>query len=205
MGVYAKYVFAPVLDWCMRQPPVLEHRQKVVPLARGRVLEIGIGSGLNLPYYDARRVEKVWGLEPLAELRAVASKRAADAGVSVEILDAAGEAIPIDDRFFDTVLTTWTMCSIADVPRALGEMRRVLKPDGRLVFAEHGLSFEAGVARWQNRLNPLWRVISGGCNMNRRIAPLVRDAGFRFDTLETAYLEGPRVLTYTYWGTAVPA
>jgi SAM-dependent methyltransferase len=205
MGLYAKYVWAPILDWCMRQPPVLEHRQRVVPLARGRVLEIGIGSGLNLPYYDASRVEKVWGLEPCPELRAVARGRAERAGLSVEIVDAAGEEIPMDDRFFDTVLTTWTMCSIAEVGRALGEMRRVLRPDGRLVFAEHGLSSEERVARWQNRLNPLWRVVSGGCNMNRRIAPLVRDAGFRFESLETAYLEGPRLLTYTYWGTAAVA
>jgi SAM-dependent methyltransferase len=205
MSLYAKYVWAPLLDWCMRQPPVLEHRRKVVPLARGRVLEVGIGSGLNLPYYDTPRVEKVWGLEPSPELRAVASARAANAGLHVEILDAAGEAVPMDDRFFDTVLTTWTMCSIADVPRALREMRRVLKPEGRLVFAEHGLSADAPVARWQNRLNPVWRILSGGCNMNRHIAPLVRDAGFRFEALETAYLEGPRVLTYTYWGTAAPA
>jgi SAM-dependent methyltransferase len=205
MGLYARYVWAPLLDWFMRQPPVMAQRRRVVPSARGRVLEIGIGSGLNLGFYDATRVEAVWGLEPSLELQAVARRRAERAAVPVEFVTASAERIPLDAASFDTVVTTWTLCSIPDAARALGEMRRVLKPDGRLVFTEHGLSSELGVARWQRRLNPCWHVLSGGCNIDRGIESLVRGAGFRIERLENLYLEGPKLLTYTYAGSAAPA
>ena len=205
MGLYAAYVWAPILDWVMRQPPIMDQRRKIVPLASGRVLEIGIGSGLNLGFYDAARVEKLWGLEPSADLQRVAVRRAAETPLAVEIVSGSAESIPLDTASADTVITTWTMCSIADLPRALGEIRRVLRPQGRLLFAEHGLATDAGVARWQRRLNPCWRLLSGGCNMDRPIAELVRRAGFRIDDIENAYLDGPKVLTFNSWGTAVPA
>jgi len=181
----------------------MRHRRKVVPGARGRVLEVGMGSGLNLSAYDRTHVEKVWGIEPSLALQAVARERAAAAGIQVEFVGLSGEDIPADEASFDTVVTTWTLCSIPDAARALGEMRRVLRPAGRLVFAEHGIAAEPGVARWQHRLNPLWRRFSSGCNMNRSIPDLIREAGFEIEGLETEYLPGPKVLAYNYWGVAV--
>jgi len=193
MAVIGRYVWAPILDFVMRQEPVTVQRRRMLPWATGRVLEIGLGSGLNLPFYDEARVEKVWGLEPAAQAR-----------VQVELMTGSAEEIPFDAASFDTVVTTFTLCSIPDVARSLREVRRVLKPAGRLVFAEHGQSSDPGVARWQDRLNPLWAVVSGGCNLNRPIAALVRQGGFEIERVETGYLPGPRVLSYNYWGTAVP-
>jgi ubiquinone/menaquinone biosynthesis C-methylase UbiE len=205
MSILERWVWAPLLDWVMRQEPIMRQRAKVVPQAAGRVLEIGMGSGLNLAYYDASQVERVWGLDPSAELQERSRARAGATRVPVELLTGSAEDIPFDDASFDTVLTTFTLCSIPDVGRALREMRRVLRPAGRLVFAEHGLAPDAGVARWQQRLNPAWLFLSGGCNMNRPIAALLGEAGFVVAGLETLYLPGPRVLTYNYWGAAVPA
>jgi ubiquinone/menaquinone biosynthesis C-methylase UbiE len=205
MGLIARYVWAPILDYLMRQEPVMRQREKIVPLAAGRILEVGVGSGLNLPLYDAGRVERVCGLDPAVELQGRSRTRAAAGCVPVQLFTGSAEEIPFADGSFDAVLTTFTLCSIPDVGRALGEMRRVLKPSGRLLFAEHGLSDDAGVARWQNRLNPAWLLISRGCNMNRPIASLLRGGGFAIDRVETLYLPGPRVLSYHYWGTAVPA
>ena len=205
MGFAARYLWAPFLDWCMRQEPVMHQRAKVVPLASGRVLEIGIGSGLNLAYYDPTRVEQVCGLDPAVELQDRSRARAAQSKVAVQLFTGSAEEIPFERASFDTVVTTFTLCSIPDVARALREMRRVLKPSGRLLFTEHGLSADPGVARWQNRLNRAWLLISGGCNMNRPIATLLRDGGFTTAGVETLYLPGPRILTYNYWGSAVPA
>jgi ubiquinone/menaquinone biosynthesis C-methylase UbiE len=204
VGLVARYIWAPFLDFAMRQEPVMRQRAKVVPRASGRVLEIGIGSGLNLAYYDPSRVERVWGLDPAVELQDRSRARAAASTVAVQLLTGSAEDIPFERASFDTVVTTFTLCSIPDVRRALREMHRVLKPSGQLLFTEHGLSADAGVARWQNRLNRAWLLISGGCNMNRPIASLLRDGGFTTDRVETLYLPGPRILTYNYWGTAVP-
>ena len=203
MGVYERYAWAPLLDLVMRQEPIRRQRAKVVPRATGRVLEVGLGSGLNLPVYDPRQVAKVWALEPSEALQDRARRRAAAAGIAVEFIGLTGEQIPAADASFDTVVSTFTLCSIPDAARALGEMRRVLAPGGALLFAEHGSAPDAGVARWQARLNPVWRVLSGGCNMDRRIPELIRAAGFCLDELETMYLPGPKVLTFNYWGRAV--
>lgn len=182
----------------------MRQRRKVVPLARGRVLEIGIGSGLNLSFYDPARVERVSGLDPAVELQDRSRIRAAATTIDVQLLTGSAEDIPFEDKTFDTVVSTFTLCSIPAVGRALREMRRVLKPEGRLLFAEHGLSADAAVARWQQRLNPAWRVISRGCNMDRPIASLLRESGFVADPIETLYLPGPKVLNFHYWGAAAP-
>lgn len=205
MGIYARYVLPKLLDFAMRQKPIMLQRQKVVPQARGRVLEIGIGSGLNLGFYDRTQVLKLWGLDPSEELRRLARERARAAGIDVDFLGLPSEQIPLEDASVDTVVSTYTLCTIPDVSRALGEMRRVLAPGGELVFSEHGRAPDASVARWQNRLDRVWGRIAGGCHLNRSIADLIGGAGFRIETLDTMYLPGPRPFTYTFWGRAIRA
>jgi ubiquinone/menaquinone biosynthesis C-methylase UbiE len=202
MGLYDRWVLPKLLDFAMRQKPIMQQRRKVVPEASGRVLEIGIGSGLNLAFYDRDRVAKLWGLDPSEELRRVARRRADEAGIEVEFLGLPGEQIPLDAGSVDTVVSTYTMCTIPDVARALGEVRRVLAPDGVLLFSEHGRAPDAGVARWQDRLDGMWGKVAGGCHLNRAIPDLLRAAGFRMDALDTMYVPGPRPFTYTYWGRA---
>jgi ubiquinone/menaquinone biosynthesis C-methylase UbiE len=204
MGLYDDYILPPLLDFTMRQSPITKQREKVVPLARGRVLEIGIGSGLNLRHYDTAMLEKLWGLEPSSKLRERAASRAQEAGIDLEFLAMGAEEIPVDDASCDCVLVTYTLCTIPDVARALREMRRVLKSNGRLIFTEHGRAPDASVRRWQERLNGVWRKLSGGCNLNRDIPGLIEEAGLRMDQLDTMYLPGPRPMTFNYWGTAVP-
>ncbi len=179
-------------------------RKRAAGAAEGRVLEVGIGSGLNLPLYGPS-VRHVIGLEPSPELLRMARDRADAAAVPVELLETSAEAMPLDDRSVDTVVTTWTLCTIPDASRALAEMRRVLKPGGSLLFVEHGRAPEPGVARWQDRLDPLWRRVAGGCHLNRPIADLIADAGFRIEALMHARLPGPRTHTFLYEGRARPA
>lgn len=205
MGIYERFLLPKLLDFAMRQKPIMMQRRKVVPEASGRVLEIGIGSGLNLAFYERGRVTKLWGLDPSEELRRIARERAEEAGIEVEFLGLPGEQIPLDAGSVDTVVSTYTMCTIPDVARALGEVRRVLVPNGVLLFSEHGRAPDAGVARWQDRLNGVWGKIAGGCNLNRAIPDVVRDAGFRIDALDQMYVPGPRPFTYTYWGRAARA
>jgi ubiquinone/menaquinone biosynthesis C-methylase UbiE len=202
---YERRILPPLLDLAMRQKPIMRQRAKIVPLARGRVLEIGFGSGLNLSFYDHSKVETLLGLEPSAELRRRAEERARAADMPVEFIGLTGEEIPLESASVDTVVTTYTLCTIPGVARALAEMCRVLRPGGVLLFSEHGRAPDEGVLRWQNRLNPLWKRIGGGCNLNRPIADLIRAAGFSLDRPETMYLPGPRPFTFTTWGSATPA
>jgi ubiquinone/menaquinone biosynthesis C-methylase UbiE len=204
MGFYQRHLFPRILDVVMRQEPIMRRRSAVVPRARGHVLEIGMGSGLNLGLYDRAKVERLYGLEPSPDLQRLARQRAEAAGIGVEFLTLGSEEIPLADASVDTVMTTWTLCSIAEVERALAEMRRVLKPGGQLLFAEHGRAPDPGVLRWQDRLNPIWRRLSSGCNMNRPIVDLISER-FAIRDLESAYLPGPRVLAFNYWGSATPA
>ncbi len=207
MGLYDKYILPHILDFVMGQKDIAELRQEVVPAARGRVLEVGMGSGLNLPFYGSS-VETVVGLDPSRELLKMAARRITHAPspvsrVPVSLVDGSAEDIPFEDASFDTVLTTWTLCSIPDGARALSEMRRVLKPSGELVFIEHGRSPEARIQAWQDRLTPLWRRCSGGCHMNRDIGAMIRAAGFAITRMRTGYMmKGPRPLTYHYEGAA---
>jgi len=204
MGFYQHQVLPRLLHFAMRQPPLLPFRERVIGGARGRVLEIGIGSGLNLPLYGPA-VDTVIGLEPLPELLRMARDRAATARVPVELLEASAEAVPLDTASIDTVVMTWTLCTIPDPHSALAELRRVLKPGGALLFVEHGRAPELAVARWQDRLDPLWRRIAGGCHLNREIDTLIAGSGFRIDALANARLPGPRTHTFLYEGRARPA
>lgn len=202
---YERHLLPYLIDLACGLAPVRRQRHKVVPLARGRVLEIGIGTGLNLEHYEKTRIEKLVGLDPGVEMHRLARKRATKAGLAVELVGLSAEKIPFEDGVFDTVVVTYALCTIPEPVAALREMRRVLKAGGRLIFCEHGRAPDASVRRWQDRLTPLWSRIAGGCHLNRDIPALLHEAGFRCDDLETMYLPGPRPLTYNYWGTALPA
>jgi ubiquinone/menaquinone biosynthesis C-methylase UbiE len=202
MGFYDERILPHIINKLCSSSPNQKQRQKIVPLATGRVLEIGFGSGLNLPFYDADKVEKVWGLEPSAGMRAKAGPLIEASTLDIELIDLPGEEIPLDANSADTVLVTYSLCTIPDAIAALEGMRRVLKPGGRLLFCEHGRAPDDDVVRWQNRANPVWRKISGGCNMNRDIPSLLEAGGFKIETDERMYIPGLRVLCYNYWGTA---
>ena len=203
MSFYQRYVIPRLTHLAMRQKQLLPFRQRVVGAAEGRVLEIGIGSGLNFPFYGGA-VTSVIGLEPSSELLRMARARAEAAAASITLLDAYAETIPLDSGSIDTVITTWTLCTIPNAAQALGEMRRVLRPGGALLFVEHGRAPEPGVARWQDRIDPLWSRLAGGCHLNRKMDDLIGGSGFRIETLENARLPGPRTHTYLYHGHARP-
>ena len=205
MGLYGKYVLPRVVHLACSARPNMRQREKLVPLASGRVLEVGMGSGLNLPFYDARRVTKVWGLEPSPEMSKMASAAVEAVAFDVEFVSAGGEQIPLDSESFDTVLMTFTLCTIPDAERALREIARVLKRGGQLLFCEHGAAPDAGVRRWQNRINPLWRRLAGGCHLNRDIPGLIRRGGFEITRMDTMYIPGWRPASFNYWGAAAKA
>jgi ubiquinone/menaquinone biosynthesis C-methylase UbiE len=202
MGLYTKCVLPRFIDLAMRNKDTTRLRSEWVPRACGDVLEIGIGSGLNLGFYSSE-VRHVRGVDPSAELQQMARKRAVEHGANVEFLQqSAEEALPLPDESIDTVVMTWTLCSIPDPQKALHQIRRVLKPTGKLIFIEHGRSPDLGVAAWQDRLNPVWKRIGGGCNLNRKIDALLSTAGLQIEEMRTSYLPGPRPMTYTYQGSA---
>lgn len=203
MGFYANRIVPVLIDLSMRNRRLQPYRERVVGGAEGRVLEIGVGSGLNLPTYTAN-VEQVIGLDPSPRLLAKAREVTHRAATSVEFIESSAEAIPLEEASVDTVVTTWTLCSIPDAPRALAEMRRVLRPSGRLLFVEHGRAPDAGVLWWQDRLTPIWRRLGGGCHLNRPIGELIQGAGFRIERLDTGYMRGPKPMTFMYEGGARP-
>ena len=203
VGLYEKYLLPKILNCVMKSPDLTEIRAKLVPEATGRVLEVGIGSGLNLPFYTGNVT--VVGLDPSVELQVYAREVAARCGVDVDFVNSSSEQIPSADNDFDSVVITWTLCSIPDPAKALHEIRRVLKPSGKLIFAEHGLSPDPGVAAWQSRINPIWRRVGGGCNLNRKMDELIAQAGFRFEALTMGYIPGPKFTTYNFQGIARPA
>jgi ubiquinone/menaquinone biosynthesis C-methylase UbiE len=203
MGFYQDRILPLLIDLAMRNRALADYRRRTVGAAAGRVLEVGIGSGLNLPFYGGD-VTAVIGLEPSPRLIARARTRLRDTANAVELVEGSAEAIPLADGSVDTVVTTWTLCTIPDVARALQQMRRVLKPGGRLLFVEHGLAPQPGVRRWQHRLTPLWKHIGGGCHLDRPIAALVEGAGFELERIDTGYMRGPKPMTFMYEGSARP-
>ena len=204
MSLYEKYVLPKFLNCACGSKPVARQREKVVPLAEGKVLEIGIGSGLNLPFYDKTKVDEIWGLDPSEELSEMARAVAIQEGMEVNFISSGAEEIPLPDDHFDSVLITYTMCTIPEVIRANTEIRRVLKNQGKMIFCEHGAAPDDNIRKWQKRINPFWGMIAGGCNIDRNIPSLIQDSGFDIIEIEEMYLPNtPKIAGYNFWGYAV--
>ena len=201
MTFYNERVVPYLIAMAMRQRNLVEYRQRVVSAAQGRVLEVGIGSGLNLPFYGPGVVQ-ILGLDPSAQLLAMAGHQSGTRREKLTLIEAGAEAIPLESSTVDTVVMTWTLCSVAHPSEVLQEIRRVLRPGGELLFVEHGAAPDAGVARWQDRLTPLWKRISGGCHLNRDTALLLSSAGFDLPELRRGYMRGPRPFTFMTEGRA---
>ena len=204
-GWYERHLLPYLLEWACGARPVRRLRDQVVPLAAGRVLEVGIGTGLNLRHYDRSRVTSVTGLDPALHLHERARRRGRRAGMELDLVGLPAERFDAGATRFDTVVMTFTLCTLPEPKVALGILHRVLRAEGRLVFCEHGRAPDAGVARWQTRLTPLWRKVAGGCHLDRDILGLIRAGGFECREPHTLYLPGPRPFTYTTWGVATPA
>lgn len=202
MSFYHEYILPHVIHCACGMKAIEKQRAKVVPNAKGEVLEIGMGSGLNLRYYDQAQVSRVIGLEPSIGMQRKAQTRIKDSAVEVDWLTAGAEAIPLEDQSIDTVMLTYALCTIPDFSGALKEMKRVLKPSGELVFCEHGEAPDANVQAWQRKVNPWWKKIAGGCNLNRPIPALIEEAGFTIVDLKEHYIPGPKIATYQYYGSA---
>jgi ubiquinone/menaquinone biosynthesis C-methylase UbiE len=203
MGFYAEWILPPLIDLSMRNKRLRPYRERTAGAAEGRVLDVGIGSGLNLPFY-ARKAREVFGLDPSLPLLTRVRSKAARMQTPIQLLEGSAERIPLADHSMDTIVMTWTGCSIPEICAALEEMRRVLRPGGRLLFVEHGRAPEPRIARWQDRLDPFWQRFSGGCHLNRKIDDLLSDAGFQIDRLATGYIRGPKIMTFFYEGAAMP-
>ena len=204
MSLYDKYVLPKFLNCACGSKPVEYQRKKVVPHAEGVVLEVGIGSGLNLPFYDESKVSQIWGLDPSEELSSMAKETAKNLDIDVKFISSGAEDIPLPDNYFDTALVTYTMCTIPEVIRANIEIKRVLKNTGKLIFCEHGKAPDLNIAKWQSRIDPIWGKLAGGCHLNRDIPSLLEDSGYKIIELDQMYLPNtPKVAGYNYWGFAV--
>ena len=205
MSFYEKYILPRFLNCACASEPITYQRKKVVPLAEGKILEVGIGSGLNLPFYEKSKIEEIWGIDPSEELNAMAKKVAIEECVNVNFITSSAEDIPFPSDYFDTVLITYTMCTIPSVLQANKEIRRVLKSSGKMIFCEHGVSPDENIKKWQKRLNSIWGKIAGGCNINRNIPMLIKSSGFKIIEMDEMYLpKTPRIAGYNYWGYAKP-
>jgi ubiquinone/menaquinone biosynthesis C-methylase UbiE len=201
---YERNILPAALDFACGMPMISRMRQLVVPLAQGRVLEVGIGTGLNMRFYDRTRVSHITGLDPSLQLHPLARERIGQAGLPVELIGLSAERIPLPNACFDTVLITYSLCTIPDAHAALREMHRVLAPTGKLLYCEHGRAPDASVQRWQDRLQPVWAPLAGGCHLGRDIPALLKLAGFSLAHPQSRYLPGPRPFTFHYWGEALP-
>lgn len=206
MNLYDRFILPALITTSCSCSPVDRQRRKIVPAAEGVVLELGFGSGLNLPHYDPSKVRKLYALDPAPGMVRRARKAVQSAPFEVEILQETAEAMSLPLNSVDTVLVTYSLCTIPGAVAALESARRALKPGGRLLFCEHGLAPDEGVRRWQRRIEPVWRVIGGGCHLSRDIPALIGAAGFTMEKLETMYLpKSPKWAGFNYWGSARPA
>lgn len=202
MGLYSKHILPLCLDKACGIGPITKQREKVVPFAEGVVLEIGIGSGQNLPHYNPGKVSKIIGVDPDEHIWKRSSARRAACPIDIERIGLSGEDIPLEKNTADSVVVTYSLCTIPDPVKALHEMKRILKPGGKIIFTEHGKAPDAKVHKWQNRIDPLWKKIAGGCHSGRNIPELFRQADLKFESLEQMYIPGPKVLSYNFWGVA---
>ena len=203
MGFYSEKIVPRLVTCACGTKPILKQREIVVPLVSGAVLEIGMGAGHNLPYYDTQRVSSVVGIDPCRTSWGLAQPRAQGLGVPLDFVEGSAEDMPLEDAQFDSVLMTFSLCTIPNAQAALAEIHRVLKPGGQLVFCEHGQAPDDTVVKWQNRINPLWRRLLGGCNLNRPILDWIKGSGFMLQSVDQMYLPGtPRIAGFNVWGTA---
>ena len=203
LSFYDKYILPKFLNCACGSKPINYQREKIVPLAEGTVLDVGIGSGLNIPYYNKSKIKYLYGLDPSIELLNLAKPLAKKNELEIEFLECGAEAIPLPNDSIDTVVITYTLCTIPDTQLSNQEIMRVLKPNGKLLFCEHGLAPDINVAKWQKRINPIWNKIAGGCNLNRDIPNLIRSSGLKISNMEEMYLPStPKFAGYNYWGVA---
>ena len=202
MNLYERYLLPRMIDFACGMGAVMKTRAQVVPLAEGKVLEIGIGTGLNLSFYDPAKVSEIVGVDPAVDMSPLARERAAQITIPVKTIALELGQIQAEDASFDSIVCTFTLCTIPDASAALREMRRVLKPGGKLLFSEHGLAPDAPVVRWQNRITPLWKPLAGGCHLNRDIAALITAGGFNIGDIQSSYLKGPKPMTWVSRGRA---
>jgi ubiquinone/menaquinone biosynthesis C-methylase UbiE len=202
MGIYAKYILPSLINIACGLSPFVEQRKKIIPLATGNVLEIGIGTGLNLPLYNHKKVIRLTAIDPSLATWKKCTVDTKKLGFNFKFIIASAEQLPFDEYSFDTVVVTYSLCTIPDAKKALIEMRRVLKPEGLLLFCEHGIAPDKRVQRVQDKINPIWREVAGGCNLNRNIPQIIEESGFKNIKLETIYIPGWKPLSYNYWGTA---
>ena len=205
MRFYDRFILPRVVQFTCSLKPTMRQRAKIVPAASGIVLEVGFGSGLNLPFYDSSKVRHIWALDPAEEMWNLARQKVHDAPFPVEFVKAPAEAVPLADDSVDTVLMTYTLCTVPDVFGALRQVKRVLKPNGLLLFCEHGLAPDERTRRWQNFLNPVWKRLGGGCNLNRPIPFLLESGGFQVVDMSAMYIPGWKPASFNYWGTAIPS
>ena len=202
-SAYENYVLPKLLDTCCSTKPIKYQREKIIPNASGKVLEIGIGSGLNIPFYNISKIDKIYGLDPSIQLCKKAIKKAKEINMNIDFLFEGAEEIKLKSNSIDTVLITYTLCSIPNPMDALKEIKRVMRSDGNILFCEHGIAPDIKVSKWQNRINPIWGKLFGGCNINRDIPSIISNSGFKVQNLEQMYLPStPKIVGYNYWGSA---